>query len=67
MLDDGTPLQGKGYQEIPPGRRLVVHTPGGGGYGDPRERAPAACARDRRDGLVSGGDPARDGGAADRP
>ena len=28
-LDDGTPLAGKGYQEIPAGRRLIVHTPGG--------------------------------------
>jgi N-methylhydantoinase B len=67
MLDDGTPLQGKGYQEIPAGRRLVVHTPGGGGYGDPRERAGAASARDRRDGLVSSGrEPADDGGGAAR-
>jgi N-methylhydantoinase B len=67
MLDDGTPLQGKGYQEIPAGRRLVGHTPGGGGYGDPRERAATASARDRRDGLVSSGrEPADDGGGAAR-
>lgn len=52
MLDDGTPLAGKGRQEIPAGRRLIVHTPGGGGYGDPAERDPAAIAAERRDGLV---------------
>ncbi len=55
MLDDGTPLQGKGYQEVPPGRRLVVHTPGGGGYGDEGARSPPARALDLRDGLVSAG------------
>jgi N-methylhydantoinase B len=51
MLDDGTPLAGKGYQEVPQGRRLIVHTPGGGGYGDPADRDPAALAKERRDGL----------------
>jgi N-methylhydantoinase B len=52
MLDDGTPLAGKGYQEIPAGRRLIVLTPGGGGYGDPSERDRQAVAIDRRDGLI---------------
>ena len=52
MLDDGTQLAGKGFQEIPPGRRLIVHTPGGGGYGPPDERDAAALATERRDGLV---------------
>ncbi len=51
-LDDGTRLAGKGYQEIPAGRRLIVHTPGGGGYGVPSERDPDALARDRRAELV---------------
>ena len=45
MLDDGTPLEGKGYQEIPAGRRLVVHTPGGGGYGRSARRALRRRAR----------------------
>jgi N-methylhydantoinase B/oxoprolinase/acetone carboxylase alpha subunit len=31
---------------------LIIETGGGGGYGDPRLRAPAAVARDRRDGYV---------------
>jgi len=54
-LDDGTPLRGKGYQEVPGGRRLIVRTPGGGGYGDPAERDPARVAAERRDGLVTDG------------
>jgi N-methylhydantoinase B len=33
-----------------------VETPGGGGFGDPRERDPAALERDLRDGKVT--DPA---------
>ena len=31
---------------------LIIETGGGGGYGDPGLRAPAAIARDRRDGYV---------------
>jgi len=34
------------------GDRLSVETPGGGGYGDPAERDPAARERDRRSGLA---------------
>jgi N-methylhydantoinase B len=52
MLDDGTPLAGKGFQEIPAGRRLVVHTPGGGGYGEPAGRDASATAAELRDELV---------------
>jgi N-methylhydantoinase B len=58
MLDDGTPLAGKGYQEIPAGHRLIVHSPGGGGYGEPSERDPQAIAADRRDGLIDEIEPA---------
>ncbi|XVQ06674.1 hydantoinase B/oxoprolinase family protein [Spirillospora sp. CA-255316] len=32
---------------------IEIHTSGGGGYGDPRERAPEAVLADVRDGLVS--------------
>ena len=37
-------------QDIPlrPGDRVRVGTPGGGGYGDPRERDPLAVAEDVR-------------------
>lgn len=34
------------------GEVLVIETGGGGGFGDPRERSPAAVERDRRDGYV---------------
>ena len=33
FLKSGQQLQGKGTQRIPAGERLVVHTPGGGGFG----------------------------------
>lgn len=33
FLANGQPLKGKGTQTIPAGERLVVHTPGGGGFG----------------------------------
>ncbi len=64
MLDDGTPLAGKGYQEIPAGRCLIVHTPGGGGYGDAAARDPAAHAADLRDGLIE--KPSAESGPPDR-
>jgi N-methylhydantoinase B len=52
-LARGGALRGKGAQLVPPGDRLVVHTPGGGGIGDPAARAPALVDADRRDGLIS--------------
>jgi len=53
-LKSGRRLKGKGFQEIPPGDRLVVLTPGGAGIGDPAERDPALIARDTEDELVAG-------------
>lgn len=38
---------------IQPGETIVARCNGGGGYGPPRERAPAHVARDVRDGYVS--------------
>ncbi len=52
-LDDGTPFGSKGKQTVPPGRRLILELPGGGGFGDPAERDPAAAANDRAQGYVS--------------
>ena len=52
-LGSGAMLAGKGMQEIGEGERLVVWTPGGGGYGDPLHRDPAAVAADVAEGLVS--------------
>jgi N-methylhydantoinase B len=45
-LTSGRPVNGKGLQTIEAGDRLVVHTPGGGGLGRPKERAPALIERD---------------------
>ncbi len=53
-LDDGTALKPKGWQHVPEGRRLVLHLPGGGGYGDPAQRDPAARANDLSKGYISG-------------
>ncbi|KAA8996451.1 hydantoinase B/oxoprolinase family protein [Affinibrenneria salicis] len=52
-LGSGQPLSGKGHQTIPPGERLVVETPGGGGLGEPTSRDPAALRQDINNELVS--------------
>jgi N-methylhydantoinase B len=52
-LKSGPTLRTKGFQIIPDDDRLMLELPGGGGMGDPATRAPAAVARDVRDGLVS--------------
>ena len=41
-----------GLRELGPAR-LVVSSPGGGGFGDPLERDPERVLRDARDGVVS--------------
>ena len=52
-LASGRTLRGKGQQTIPPGERLRLELPGGGGFGDPHERDPERVEADVRDGLVS--------------
>jgi N-methylhydantoinase B len=49
----GKQLEGKGLQEIPAGEHLLLHTPGGGGLGDPRRRDAATIAADLKNGLIS--------------
>ncbi|MBC6438827.1 MAG: hydantoinase B/oxoprolinase family protein [Rhodospirillales bacterium] len=61
-LSSGKPMNGKGEQDIPPGDRLWVETPGGGGYGDPAERDTPLIEADLRSELVSAGAAARDYG-----
>jgi N-methylhydantoinase B len=56
---DGTAMRVKGRQAVPEGGRVVMAFPGGGGYGDPRRRDPAATARDLARGYI-GADEARD-------
>ncbi len=52
-LASGKPMRGKGQQTIPPGERLRFELPGGGGFGDPKERECEKVLRDVRAGLVS--------------
>jgi N-methylhydantoinase B len=42
------------------GDTITVRTPGGGGYGDPRQRDPALVARDVARGYLTAEDAARD-------
>lgn len=51
--DDGTPMQGKGKQFVPHGRRVMLEFPGGAGYGDVDERDPASVRRDLARGYIS--------------
>lgn len=53
-LDDGTKLRPKGWQHVPAGRRLVLHLPGGGGFGDPVNRSAESRADDIAKGYVTG-------------
>ena len=50
---DGTRPHPKGRSMLQPGDRLLMHYGGGGGYGDPRLRDPAALRRDLDDGYVT--------------
>ena len=52
-LTSGRPINGKGLQMIEAGDQLVVHTPGGGGLGSPKERPPALIERDIFEGRLS--------------
>jgi N-methylhydantoinase B len=52
-LVDGEPLAAKTTREIDAGTTVTVRTPGGGGYGDPDDRAGADREADRLDGKVT--------------
>jgi N-methylhydantoinase B len=51
---DGAPIEAPRYgvRRLPP-LRITIASPGGGGFGDPRSRDPAAVLRDVMDGVVS--------------
>ncbi|MGH8702006.1 MAG: hydantoinase B/oxoprolinase family protein [Burkholderiales bacterium] len=53
MRSDGVRLAGKGAQRLEPHERLIVRTPGGGGYGNAAERSVAAEKLDRTRGYIS--------------
>ena len=59
----GAELRVKGREVVPPGCRIVLETPGGGGLGEPARRAWERVREDVLDGLVSAGAAARDYGA----
>lgn len=52
-LRSGAQLKPKGLQVVPPGERLVIEMPGGGGMGPAAERDPDAVRRDVRLGYLS--------------
>jgi N-methylhydantoinase B len=52
-LSTGETLTGKGLHKIPKGARLLVESPGGGGFGDPTKRDAAAVKQDIESGYVS--------------
>ncbi len=52
-FSSGEVLPGKGEFRIPPGERVIVHTPGGGGIGDPRARRHEDVRRDLDRDLIS--------------
>lgn len=56
-LDDGTPFSPKGKQLVPADRRLILELPGGGGFGDPADRDPAAIENDKKQGYTASSSP----------
>ncbi|MFC7227966.1 hydantoinase B/oxoprolinase family protein [Salinirubellus salinus] len=59
-LADGEPLPAKATRNIEAGTTITIRTPGGGGYGDPADRATSAKESDRLDGKVTSDRDARD-------
>ena len=55
-------LRAKGREVVPPGHRVVLETPGGGGLGDPRCRARELVREDVLDGYVTVASAAKDYG-----
>jgi N-methylhydantoinase B len=53
VMSDGTRPHPKSRTTIAPGTRLVMRYAGGGGYGPPAKRDPAALTADLRDGYVT--------------
>ena len=51
--DDGSPMNGKGKQFVPHGRKVMLAFPGGAGYGDAKDRDVALVKRDLARGYIS--------------
>ncbi len=54
-IDKGPDLSGKGEVRVIAGQTMVFETPGGGGFGDPRQRPRHLVDRDLKEGLISAG------------
>ncbi len=52
-ISDGTTITDKGTYVIPRGETLILRTPGGGGFGDPKKRKKEAVTHDVSHGLIS--------------
>ncbi len=52
-ITNGSQIKDKGLYTIPAGERLVLQTPGGGGFGNPINRDRKTVARDLSHGLIS--------------
>jgi len=52
-FSDGEVLRGKGTQRIPAGKIALFHTPGGAGFGNPRDRDLDTLASDIENGVVT--------------
>jgi N-methylhydantoinase B len=63
-LQSGPKLRGMGQQTVPKGDRVIIAMPGGGGLGNPRQRAVASVADDVRQGFISAEAARRDYGVA---
>src|SRR6202045_1372478 len=61
-LRSGRPIRPKGRQTVPPRDAIQLHLPGGGGFGDPRERDPRRVLDDVLDGLITAEEARRDYG-----
>lgn len=63
-LRSGRPIRPKGRQTVPARDVICLSLPGGGGFGNPRERDPALVREDVLDGLISAEEARRDYGVA---
>jgi N-methylhydantoinase B len=52
-LESGSKLRGMGRQIIPIGDRLIINMPGGGGFGNPKDRDQKEVLEDFKMGLIS--------------
>src|SRR4029079_2762244 len=63
-LRSGRPIRPKGRQTVPARDAICLGRPGGGGFGDPLMRDPAAVRDDVLDGLITEEEARRDYGVA---